>query len=134
MSEARKGVINIRDLNSDTLSSMIHYIYTGQLADGWQDLDIPDVAKAADMYDLQGWLEIFCSELNTEEVSDEKVAEMIIAGSRYEHSASYRQARLLMRMARARIRRSREITLDEGFREKLRGEDPIVLVELLAIM
>ena len=37
---------------------MIHYIYTGELADGWQDLDIQDVTTAADMYDLSGWREL----------------------------------------------------------------------------
>ena len=57
--EAREGEINIRDMNSDTLSSMIHYIYTGELADGWQDLDMEDVTIAADMYDLPGWMELF---------------------------------------------------------------------------
>ena len=49
-------------MNSDTLSSMIHYIYTGELADGWQDLDIQDVTIAADMYDLPGWMELFNSD------------------------------------------------------------------------
>ena len=62
MREAREGEINIRDMNSNTLSSMIHYIYTGELADGWQDLDIQDVTTAADMYDLPGWMELFSSE------------------------------------------------------------------------
>ena len=38
---------------------MIHYIYTGELADGWGDLDIQDVTIAADMYDLQGWMKLF---------------------------------------------------------------------------
>ena len=59
MREAREGEINIRDMNSNTLSSMIHYIYTGELADGWQDLDIQDVTIAADMYDLPGWMDLF---------------------------------------------------------------------------
>jgi len=48
-------------MNSDTLRSMIHYIYTGELADGWQDLDVQDVTTAADMYDLPGWIELFPS-------------------------------------------------------------------------
>ena len=61
MREAREGVINIRKMKTDTLSSMIHYIYTGELADGWQDLDIQDVTTAADMYDLPGWMELFSS-------------------------------------------------------------------------
>ena len=55
----REGEININTMNSDTLSSMIHYIYTGELADGWQDLDIQDVTIAADMYDLPGWMKLF---------------------------------------------------------------------------
>ena len=55
----REGEININTMNSDTLSSMIHYIYTGELADGWQDLDIQDVTTAADMYDLPGWMKLF---------------------------------------------------------------------------
>ena len=59
MREAREGEININTMNSDTLSSMIHYIYTGELADGWQDLDIQDVTTAADMYDLTGWIKLF---------------------------------------------------------------------------
>ena len=59
MREAREGEININTMNSNTLSSMIHYIYTGELADGWQDLDIQDVTTAADMYDLPGWMELF---------------------------------------------------------------------------
>ena len=55
----REGEMNINTMNSDTLSSMIHYIYTGELADGWQDLDIQDVTTGADMYDLSGWMELF---------------------------------------------------------------------------
>merc|ERR1712150_109844 len=53
----REGEINITTMNSDTLSSMIHYMYTGELGDGWQDLGIQDVTTAADMYDLPGWME-----------------------------------------------------------------------------
>ena len=55
----REGEMNINTMNSDTLSSMIHYIYTGELADGWKDLDIQDVTTAADMYDLPGWMKLF---------------------------------------------------------------------------
>ena len=116
-------------MNSNTLSSMIHYIYTGELADGWQDLDIQDMAEAADIYDLPGWMEVFCSALETER-SGEKVAEMIIVGTRYQHSA----ARELREVARDKIRQRREITEDPAFREKLRGEDHDVLLEFLAVM
>ena len=109
---------------------MIHYIYTGELADAWQDLDIRDMAEAADFYDLPGWMELFCSTLKykNEEVSAVKVAEMIIVGSRYKNSA----ARKLMVVARNKIRERREITKDQGFRERLRDHD--VLFEFLPIM
>ena len=60
----REGEININTMNSNTLSSMIHYIYTGELVDGWQDLDIQDVTTAADMYDLPGWMELFNSDIS----------------------------------------------------------------------
>ena len=59
-----------------------------------------------------------------------KVAEMIIAGSKYQHS----QARQLRVVARDKIRQRREITEDLAFRERLRGEDHDVLFEFLAVM
>ena len=59
------------------------------MADGWQDLDIQDMAENADKYNFSLWMELFCSALGTEaELSGEKVAEMIIVGSRYKHSAA----------------------------------------------
>ena len=88
------------------------------------------MTRAADMYDLLDWIEIFSSELRTVEVSAVKVADMIIAASRYKHSAAW--CRLV---ARDKIRaRRREITDDPAFIEKLRGEDPIVVIEFLAVM
>ena len=53
--------IHVNTMNSNTLISMIHYIYTGKLADGWEDLDIHDVTTAANMYDLLGWINLFNS-------------------------------------------------------------------------
>ena len=37
---------------------MIHYIYTLELAGDWQDLDIPELVRAADMYDLAEMVEM----------------------------------------------------------------------------
>ena len=132
MREAREGEININTMNSNTLRSMIHYIYTGELADGWQDLDIQDVAKAVDMYDLSDWMGLFCSKLESKEleVNAEKVAEMIIVGSRYKHS----KARELTLVARDKIRRRREIIEDTGFRDRLSGENLGVLFEFLTVV
>ena len=131
MREAREGEIHIEDMNSDTLSALIHYVYTGEMASRWEDLDIQDVAGAADKYDLSGWMKMFCFFLETEEeVSGEKVAEMMIVGSRYQHSA----ARELRMVAREFIKARREITEDRGFRERLRREDHDILFEFLAIL
>ena len=63
-------------------------------------------------------------------MSGEKVAEMMIVGSRYQHSA----ARELRVVARNKIRKRRKITKDHGFRGRLRGEDYDVLFEFLAIL
>ena len=58
MREAREGEINILEMDLATLSSLIHYIYTKELARGWQDLDMLDVVRAADTYDLPGYLQL----------------------------------------------------------------------------
>ena len=130
MREDREREVTLKHMNSSTVSSMIHYFYTGELADGWKDLDVRDVAETADQYDLSDWMMIFCSALETEEMSGEKVAEMMIVGTRYQHSA----ARELTMVARNKIRERREITRDLGFRERLRREDHDVLFEFLEIM
>ena len=85
MREAREGEINIQEMDPATLSSMIHYIYTLELAGDWQDLDILDVVRAADMYDLPGWLELFWYNLRTGDItlSEEKMAEISRAGDTY---------------------------------------------------
>ena len=94
---------------------------------GWDDLDILDFARTADIYDLPGWMELLCSKLATEEeLSGEKVAEMIIAGSRYQDSA----ARTLREVARDKIKERREMMDDPVFRERLR-EDHNCVVEFI---
>ena len=116
-------------MSSNTLVSLIHFVYTGELAEGLEDLDIEDMARAADSYDLSGWMDLFCSALGEkDEVSGGKVAEMIIVGSRYQHSA----AKELTMVARDKIRQRRDIIDDPAFREKLRGED--ALFNFLAVM
>ena len=72
-------------------------------------------------------MELFCSKLATEEdLSGEKVAEMIIAGSRYQDSA----ARELREVARDKIKERREMMDDPVFRERLR-EDHNCVVEFI---
>ena len=52
-------------MDCTTVRSMIHYIYTGEMSEDWQDLDILEVARAADMYDLSGWVKVCWSRLIT---------------------------------------------------------------------
>ena len=118
-------------MSSNNLVSLIHFIYTGELAEGLEDLDIEDMARAADSYDLSGWMELFCSALGEkDEVSGEMVAEMIIVGSRYQHSA----AKEFTVVARDKIKQRKDIINDPAFREKMRGEDHDVLLDFLAFM
>ena len=126
----REGEIKIKDMNSDTVRSMFHFIYTGELDEDWIELDIQDMARAADMYDLPGWPQLICSKLRTEEMSAEMVAELIIVGSRYQHSA----AKELTMVARDKIRQRRDIIHEPAFREKMREEDHDVLLDFLAVM
>ena len=130
MKEARKAVVNIKDINSSTLTSLIHFVYTGELAEGWKELDIEDMANAATKYDLAGWIDLLCSALKKEVVSGKKVAELIIVGSMFQDSA----ARQLRMVARDKIKERKEITEDLGFRERLRMEDYDVLFEFLPII
>ena len=62
-------------------------------------------------------MEIFCSKLNIKEAPliAEKVAEMMIVGSRHQHTV----ARELIVVARNKISRRRQITQDRAFRERL---------------
>ena len=75
---------------------------------------------------------MFCSKLETKELelTAEKVAEMIIVGSRYKHS----KARELTLVARDKIRRRRQIIEDTGFRDRLSGENLGVLFEFLTVV
>ena len=93
MREAREGEINILEMDPATLSSMIHYIYTLELAGDWQDLNILDVVRAADMYDLPGWLELFWSKLRTGDItlSEEKMAEIRLAEDTYDIFSYWRK-------------------------------------------
>ena len=60
---------------------MIHYVYTGELERDWQDLDILDVFRAGDMYDLVGWVELFWVKLRFGMVkwTEEKMMEIRLA-------------------------------------------------------
>ena len=81
MTEEREAVVKINDITLDTITAMMHFIYTGELGD--EDLNILDVAHAADKYILPGWIEELYSKLSAQEVTEEMVADMVNASSGY---------------------------------------------------
>ena len=102
--------MKITDISHDTIAAMIHFFYTGELGD--RDLDVQEVAYTAEKYNLPGWVEKVCIKLSSEEVTEELVADLVIAGSRYAG------ARKMMEIAVAKIKARREIA-GKKFREKL---------------
>ena len=74
------------DMDSTTVRSMIHYIYTGEMSEDWQDLDILEVASAADTYKLPGWVEVFWTKLRLwgGELTEVQLEEMRIAEETYD--------------------------------------------------
>ena len=73
-------------MDSTTVRSMIHYIYTGEMSEDWQDLDILEVARAADMYDLPGWVKVCWTKLRGGDVTltEEQIVQMRLAEQTYD--------------------------------------------------
>ena len=118
MKEGITAEINLEKdemVDEKTLTSMIHYIYTGEMSG--EDLEIQKVVHVCDKYDLPGLLDLFALELRTGEVKPEQVADMIIAARRHEEVAGE-----LWDIAREKIREEREILRDERFREAIGSE------------
>ena len=121
MKEETEGVIRITDISPDTITAMIHYIYTGEL--GGEDLDILDVAEAAEKYILPGWVEKLCSNLRAQEVTEEMVADMVVAGSKYPG------ARRLLEVAVTKIKARKEIITSKEFRKKFHDDCLLDLIQ-----
>ena len=111
MKEEREGVIRIKEISHDTITAMMHFIYTGTFGD--YDLDISDMAYTADKYILSGWVDELCRKLRTQEVTEGMVADMVIAGS--EHPG----ARKLLEVAVTKIKARKKIVDSKDFREKV---------------
>ena len=113
MKEEREGVIRIKEISHNTITAMMHFIYTGTLGDN--DLNIFDVAYTAEKYNLPGWVDELCRKLRTqEEVAEEMVANMVIA------SSGYQGARRLLEVAVDKIKARKEMVMTKEFREKFR--------------
>ena len=114
MQETGKGEIVIEEIDPKTLSSMIHYIYTGDLVG--DDLDVQMVACAANKYNLPGFIDLLCFKMKSEEVKSEYIADMLIAADQYDSQD-------LKDLALNKLRADRKILNDEGFRRKMDGAE-----------
>ena len=110
MQEAGKGEIIIEEIDPKTLSSMIHYIYTGDLVG--DDLDVQMVACAANRYNMPGFIDLLCFKMKSEDVKNEYIADMLIAADRHDSQD-------LKDLALNKLRADRMILNDEEFRKKM---------------
>ena len=122
MQEAKKGEILIKEIDPKTLSSMIQFIYTGDLVG--DDLNVQMVAYAADKYMIPGFMDLLCFNMKSEDVENEYIADMLIAADRH-------NSQDLKNVALDKIRADREILNDQGFRKKTQeAENKTILFDL----
>ena len=85
MREAIEGEVYIKDIDEETLNTVITFIYTGDfLIHPGQDINVQGLARAADKYNLAGMMEILCSKLGRIIYSTKPatIADMLITASR----------------------------------------------------
>ena len=124
MEEGRKGEVFIPDIDEDTLSAMITFIYTGELEMG-EGLDLEILVRAADKYDLPGFLDIFYFKMKKEDLSNETIADLLITAQRYDSEELKETAMVKLRANK------KDILSDEGFRTKMMEADPSLLLDLI---
>ena len=114
----------IPDIDEDTLSAMITYIYTGEVDMG-EGLDVEMVVRAADKYDLPAFRDIFYFKMKKKDLSNKTIADLLITGHKYDSME-------LKEMAMEKIRANKkDILSDDGFRIKMMEADPNILLDLV---
>ena len=71
------------------------------------------VARAADKYDLKGFLELLCFKMKAGKIKNEFIADMLIAADRHD-------SKELRAVAMDRLRANRDILNEKGFRQRMR--------------
>jgi len=122
LAEAKKGEFKVSDVDEETLGSMIHYIYTGEL-ETREDLDVQMLTYAAGKYNLPGLIDLFCNKMRQENLKAEKVADLLISAYRSE-------SKEVREVALERIRANRDILREEKFRCRMKKADPIIILDL----
>ena len=124
MKEAHKNEVFIEDINADTLASMISFIYTGDFEVG-DTTDVQMVARAADKYDIKGFLELLCFKIKTGNIKNDLIADMLITADIY-------NSQELKAVALEKLRADRSIIKESGFRERMmKGGNKQLLFDLI---
>ena len=111
MKEAQKNEVFIEDLDAGTLARMISFIYTGDFDVG-DNLDIQMVARAADKYDIKGFMELLCFKMKIGNIKNEFIADMLITADRHD-------SKELRAVAMDKLRANKNILNEKGFRERM---------------
>ena len=123
MKEAKEGEMNVKEIDEGTLDSVITFIYTGKL-EITEDIDVQMMSLAGDMYELPGFMELLCYNLNEKEnLKPETIADMLIAA--YKHDNKQLKA-----VASEKIRSDRSIVKEEEFRKRLNHVENIIIFDL----
>ena len=120
MLEAREGKVNVKDVESGTFATMLHYVYTGELKEG---LDLNSMIYAADKYDLPGLKELLFLKMKPEDVQEEFIPDLLIIADKH-------QAGQVKELVMEKIRANRKMLGDENFKRKL-ANAPHILFDLL---
>ena len=112
MKEARKNEVFIEDIDAETLAMMISFIYTGDYEDG-DHADVQMVARAADKYDIKGFMDLFCFKMKSGKIKNEFIADLLIAADRYD-------SKELRAVALDKLRANKNILNEKGFRERMK--------------
>ena len=122
--EATNCEIFEEDVGEKALSSVIEFLYTGELELG-EDPDIEDLSLLGTMYLLPGFMDLLALRLQMwkEEFSGEMIADIVIAAHR--HESEY-----LREIAMDKIRGNKKIFNDPGFRNGMKDADPSIMIDL----
>ena len=112
MKEAQKNEVFIEDIDAETLAMMISFIYTGDFEVGDQP-DVQMVARAADKYDIKGFLDLLCFKMKLGNIKNELIADMLIAADRHNSEG-------LRAVAMDKLRANRNIIKEAAFKQRMK--------------
>ena len=116
MREAKEGGVFIEDLDEETIQNAITFIYTGDFEIP-PDINVQNLALAADKYNLVGMMELLCFKLGKEDnIKPKTLSDMLIAALRYD-------IKQMKALVLAKIKADRKILDDKEFSEGMKEAD-----------